>query len=597
MKEIASFTKYVKQHLYSELFEAVRAYAYQNGNDKMKEMTIKAVHAEDSLEPSLSFEVIVVALFQGKNNSYECWYQMNCQGDLGKQLDDFKVTGIRSYSGKSGIGISLSDTLIPYIRRDQLDDVAETLLKRFYPSALWENHVIDPIKLSKKLGLKLLFKRLTKEGSIFGETIFTETRVKTYDETTDEFIEETVSGGTILIDPSNYLSRNVGSLNNTIIHECVHWLLHRKAFLLERLFNPQTRFLKSDSVIVNKSSVDWIEWQAKMLTPHIQMPLASFEKKAEELRKIYHYLNEEQANLIDEMEYLIDGLASFYQVSKAAAKIRCLDLGIEEVRGIYKYVEGHYIPSYVFSRGALSPTQTFTISLNDAVTQNKENPAFQALLATGNYLYVDSHFCLNLPQYLTLNKFSKTELTRYARLHMEECCLIFDLAVKNQEKEEAYFDEVLYRDANSDIIFEAHFVNTEIVNEAILIRKRMIELQELVMSLPSSFSGTVNALIKWSELTIEKISERSLLSERTLYRMKSDEELKISLEAILQLSIGLQLPPELSSILIAHSTNQLGNSALHFLYRFLLNSRYMTTIYEWNELLEAQNFKRLGKEL
>lgn len=187
------------------------------------------------------------------------------------------------------------------------------------------------------------------------------------------------------------------------------------------------------------------------------------------------------------------------------------------------------------------------------------------------------------------------ELTEYARLHIEECCLIFDLVVQDK-KGESVFEDVLYRDANQEIRFEAHFINKKNVDEKYLIRNRMIELQKLAMSLPGSFSGTVSKLIEWSGLTLAKVEEQSLISERTLYRMRTDENYNVSLELILQLCIGLHLPPEISDILISRSSKRLGNMELHFLYRFLLNCCYTSTIFECNDILEAQGFSRLGKE-
>lgn len=114
--------------------------------------------------------------------------------------------------------------------------------------------------------------------------------------------------------------------------------------------------------------------------------------------------------------------------------------------------------------------------------------------------------------------------------------------------------------------------------------------------LPSNFSGTVTAFIKWSELTLEQVVEKTLLSDRTLFRMRTEEDYNTSTESIVQFCIDLQLPPEISSILISHSTKRLGNLELYFLYRFLLNCCYTSSIYECNDILEMQNFKRLGKE-
>lgn len=48
-----------------------------------------------------------------------------------------------------------------------------------------------------------------------------------------------MKSGTILIDPRVAYIRNLGALNNTIIHECVHWHIHRKAF---GAFGRTTRF-------------------------------------------------------------------------------------------------------------------------------------------------------------------------------------------------------------------------------------------------------------------------------------------------------------------------------------------------------------------
>jgi hypothetical protein len=43
--------------------------------------------------------------------------------------------------------------------------------------------------------------------------------------------------GTILVDPNVFFQRNVGSLNNTIVHECVHWHLHEKYHEFHKLYD------------------------------------------------------------------------------------------------------------------------------------------------------------------------------------------------------------------------------------------------------------------------------------------------------------------------------------------------------------------------
>jgi Zn-dependent peptidase ImmA (M78 family) len=74
-------------------------------------------------------------------------------------------------------------------------------------------------------------------------------------------------------------------MNNTIVHECVHWVLHRKVFELERLYNAEATQIKcmvvggiKDSKI--RTATDNMEWQANSLAPRIQMPINHFQSKA-----------------------------------------------------------------------------------------------------------------------------------------------------------------------------------------------------------------------------------------------------------------------------------------------------------------------------
>lgn len=53
-----------------------------------------------------------------------------------------------------------------------------------------------------------------------------------------------------------------------------------------------------------------------------------------------------------------------------------------------------------------------------------------------------------------MNLFGETALTDYARTHMDECCLIFDLSVRAGAKERYYTECFLNRDESSTISFD-----------------------------------------------------------------------------------------------------------------------------------------------
>ena len=101
----------------------------------------------------------------------------------------------------------------------------------------YENGGIDANAVAKNLGLTVLYRSIRKDKSVAGQLYFQDTDALLYNEQTGA--EETVhiNGRTIIVDPSLQAGHHRGAEKNTIIHECIHWALHRKAFEFERLYN------------------------------------------------------------------------------------------------------------------------------------------------------------------------------------------------------------------------------------------------------------------------------------------------------------------------------------------------------------------------
>lgn len=212
-------------------------------------------------------------------------------------------------------------------------------------------------------------REITKDFSVFGQIYFHDCDVEFYDEDRDEMVKNHVDAGTVFVDPKAYFLRNLGAVNNTIVHECVHWDKHRKAFELERLYNSSASKIKCQVVGGIKDNIrdaaDWMEWQANALAPRIQMPLTMFKTKAFEFIKQFR-AELGTSELIDVMERVIDALALFFCVSRLAAKIRMIDAGYEEAIGTFTYIDGRYVRPHRFKRGALQRNQTFSIGTVDA---------------------------------------------------------------------------------------------------------------------------------------------------------------------------------------------------------------------------------------
>lgn len=618
-----SFTEYIKDRFYNEFYSRIENYIEENldnldlrlcnvrniGSVSLSDIEIKWVSVNDLPNMKIEFDVVIDAEIEVSEKDYhydnfdECnqWFMLKCSGDLDCNLDDFAISSITEYTSKNKQPKPMSDSLVPIIYKEQLESVATDFLRKYYPEALKTPMAIEPQELAERMGLDVKVQTITKDFSIFGQIYFHSCDTEFYDEESDKMVETSVDGRTIIVDPNAYFLRNLGAINNTIVHECVHWDKHRKAFELERLYNSSASRIRCQVVggikDINKEATDWMERQANALTPRIQMPLSTFKAKAFEFIKQYKR-ELDTSEIIDVIEPVIEALATFFCVSRTAAKIRMIDAGYEEALGAFIYIDGNYVKPHRFKKGALEKNQTFSIGVVDAIIEKMLNPQLSSILENGDYQFIDSHFVLNDPKYLTQNLFGQRILTDYARTHMEECCLIFDLSVKSECREKYYSECFLNRDLSSNIIFEAKFADTneENTNQSEMIKKYNKDLLDVARSLPMSFSGTVDALIKWSEMTEEDLAWESQLSEKTIQRLRNDEPNNVTIETIVQLCIGMKLPPVLSSYLVKSSGNSFMMTEQHMMYQFLLNCCYTKSLDECNEMLVAQNLKMLGKK-
>lgn len=118
------------------------------------------------------------------------------------------------------------------------------IIQKPYDYKSWRtSYLCRPLCFSRSSGAFGLTHRINKEGSIFGQLFFLEADAEMYDIEHDKYVVIHVPAKTIVVDPRMYLFRNLGSVNNTIIHECVHWIKHRKVFMLEKLYNEKIQEL------------------------------------------------------------------------------------------------------------------------------------------------------------------------------------------------------------------------------------------------------------------------------------------------------------------------------------------------------------------
>ncbi|MCC7571692.1 hypothetical protein KO465_10325 [Candidatus Micrarchaeota archaeon] len=136
-----------------------------------------------------------------------------------------------------------------------------------------------------------------------------------------------------------------------------------------------------------------------------------------------NFFNIEQSET-GKLEYVIDKLADFFNVSKQAAKIRLIDLGYTAVTGINNYINKDKIPNYLIKEETISRDHTYIIDFIDSVRQVKTNINLSRLSKEGKITYVEGFLVVNSQKYVYINDDGKKKLTQYALENIEECALL-----------------------------------------------------------------------------------------------------------------------------------------------------------------------------
>ena len=350
-------------------------YRIPNPDDAaLSRLSLKRIYPYDTPGNKIDFDIIAIAHIDLYRFSYdepvedraEEWLRVSCEVELDGGFYSFCIKGIAVYNSRHNRRRGkLTDTLVPVIYADELEKNAEALLREYYPEALKTPQKIDVRLFAERMGLVIEDTHLSRSGTVFGGIIFNDSTVDYFDHEYNCYETFDANAGTILVDPEIYFLRTLGSWNNTVIHECVHWKRHKKVFDLEKLCAGGAdrilcRVAEGTENEQERSQTGWMEWHANSIAPRVLMPRRTFQHMAD--KYIARYLLEMRTSRVSKViPAVINELAEFFGVSVLAAKIRMIDIGYTEAIGVYEYVDYKYIPSYYFDSGAINRKQTFSI--------------------------------------------------------------------------------------------------------------------------------------------------------------------------------------------------------------------------------------------
>lgn len=598
MRQSRSFKEYVENNLDNQMWRAIEEFlpsvdpsvldlrlnrVRNVGEIELYDTDLQFVDVSDLPGSAIEFDVVMDATLiihdedryhnDGSEAAHQ-WFMIRCRGDLDRKLSDLEIYDVCVYNRRNHQKRPMSNALVPIIYKDDLEKEAEAFLRKYYKEALLQPTWVNPSELARRMKLTVVQHRISEDMSVFGQIYFRETDAKLYDGEKKAETVKHVMPGTVIVDPNVAFQRNLGAYNNTIVHECVHWELHKKAFALEQLYNEDATQIKCKVVggveDPNNDDTKWMEWQANALAPRIQMPLAMFKRQASAM--IRKYRDELGIfELCELMPFVIDELAAFFMVSRTAAKLRMIDAGYEEAAGAFIYIDGHYVKPHTYKKGSIKHNQTYSIPAKDAAIQSIINPK---LKDAGHYVYIDSHFVLNHPRYVIQDENGETQMTPYARYHVDECCLAFDLSIRGKVEERYHRECFLNRDKGSPIDFEIVYKgeNGELDAESRkkLIRDTVMEEARVLDGLSNNYTKAWKELLKWRGISQAELSRRTMITEKTIGNIINGET-SGTLNNVVLMCLAAHLPWDMSDYLIQRSGHQFRfSNDDHIWYRFVL---------------------------
>lgn len=468
------------------------------------------------------------------------WLTLRCNVDLGSIPFTFAIKEISSYNPKSKPEEMLNEQLIPYIKKEKYEEVAEKILQKYYPEALQKPMKVDMAKLANNIGLNIEYVSINGEKNIYGQIFFADCTLPS---------GKVVKEGTIFVDKGRAFLFNIGSENFTVAHECCHWLLHRKAFLFQKLLNSQLTNIQcgvSGAMVSNlEINTHLLEVQANAIASRLLMPKKQFIQKAEEFIGLMRK-GQPQVSRLDVMECVIDMLGAFYGVSKTAVKIRLVDCGFAEAVGCHEWVDDKRVEPYLCPLDYVEKKQTFTASALDVAAETLAKPKLRELAQTGKVLYVDGHLVWNNKKYWKRTS-DGLKLTKYARENIAESCLPFKVIVEDQEAE-TFNLCWLNREQNSSCKIRTEF-EEDILTGVEYIEENQQELSNLQKQLGNDIRHNFDVVLDYVGGTKTDIARMAGIDVKSLNNWMNGE--KPQLLPFVRFCLALHLPYMITKELLA----------------------------------------------
>ena len=445
-------------------------------------------------------------------------------------------------------------------------------------------------------------------SNIFGQSYFDKATVEVYEKYPFHRKEQEIDYGTILVNPSVFFMRTIGTINTTVVHECVHHDRHALFFELQKLLNEDYDHLSCEVVEHYgekgkgvDDALSWMEWQANALAPRIQMPTKTAKPKFKQiLARLYKENPDERKAVI--MQMAVEEIADFYQVSKTLAKIRVMDMGFP-AEGTFVYMEGCYFPPYIYDPKALNKDESFVLDEKNRIYLCYFNEKVADHIRSGRFIYANFAVCINDPKYIDYSEVGVPFLTDYALEHMDECCLKFKRKNRvSKEYDDSYYKQCfLCKNVDAEDFVEADFNSEDEDNQDVAERAEEMrkigaaakDLADQFDKMPGSFGKTLLFHMERKDITVEELEGASGVSVRSIGTYRNDPTAKPDFYTVIALCIGMKLHPSYTVDMIKKAGYDLFQPYTEekAYFQDLIFNHHMEDLDSWNRKLAQWGLK------
>lgn len=484
-------------------------------------------------------------------------------------------------------GIKLDEFLIPVFGWEDIEEESEEIIRKLSPKGLDDAKYLDANLFAERLGLKVvslpLYQRPETASILFFEAREVQIGIKNEE---GEIVPAShpVEANTIVLNDSFACEKKA------IFHECFHYVEHRMFYQLQHMYNNDIELLakwKPVKLARNKRSpLEWIEWQAQVGSECLMMPRTLVRRHIKARLKA---MEKDGRHMGYKLQSVGKLLAKDFGVYNYQMRNRMIHVGYREARGSLNYVDKGYIVPFTFDMNECRRSQTFVITPKEMIVEYVRNEKFRAIIDTGRYIYVDGHICVNDEKYVCKSG-EDLLLTRWANEHVDACCLRF---VRNYNRNPQ--THYICGQLNSDEEYNGRSLTLMASEKMPDLQTQAAHFSRILKEMPSSFHEAFSWLMDCMEVTVGKLAEETMVSDRTIQRYRNEERKQYTADAVAVLCIGLHLDPLLSMALLERAGICWRNTPEDLILKVVLLGMYRMRVSEVRSYLKDLKYTRLDQ--